>query len=59
MPEFTYYDETWVYNDLEAFQMAFLRRTLSSSLQRLDIIIALEKPPIKESDDDLAPTTAN
>ena len=52
MPTFSYYDQIWVYSELEAFKSGFFKGdfVVISNLQRLDIIFALEKPePIQLS----------
>ena len=49
---FTYYDQIWVYSELEAFKHGISKENFAfiSNLQRLDRINALEKPePIQLS----------
>ena len=46
MPTFSYYDQIWVYSELEAFKFGISKEdfVVISNLQRLDNISALEKP---------------
>ena len=45
MPTFSYYDQIWVYSELEAFKSGISKEDfmVNSNLQRLDRISALEK----------------
>ena len=46
MPTFSYYDQIWVYSELETFKSGIFKEdfVVISNLQRLDKIFALEKP---------------
>ena len=52
VPEYTYYDQVWVYSKLEAFKSGISKEDFAVilTLQRLDMNIALENPePIRLS----------